>query len=88
MTMADFRLQIVTAERVVFDSDVTSIIAPGTVGYLGVLANHAPLLTTLVPGKLTLRRDDHVSEYRISGGFLEVFNNVATILCDSFETMA
>ncbi|MCX8035741.1 MAG: ATP synthase F1 subunit epsilon [Candidatus Sumerlaeia bacterium] len=85
--MPDFRLQIVTAERMVFDEDVTSIIAPGTVGYLGVLAHHAPLLTTLEPGRLTVRRGDHVRQYRISAGFLEVRNNVATILCDSLESV-
>ncbi len=84
--MPDFRLQIVTAERMVLDEDVTSIVAPGTLGYLGVLAHHAPLLTTLEPGRLTVRRGDQTTDYRISSGFLEVRNNVATILCDSLET--
>jgi F-type H+-transporting ATPase subunit epsilon len=87
--MADFKLQIVTAERIVFDDSVTSIIAPGAVGYLGVLAHHAPLLTTLSPGTLTIRRGEkHISQHRLSGGFLEVRDNVATVLCDSFETTA
>jgi F-type H+-transporting ATPase subunit epsilon len=85
--MADFRLQIVTTERVVFDGIVTSIIAPGASGYLGVLANHAPLLTTLVPGTLTVRHGDQVTLYHITGGFLEVNQNVATLLADSLETL-
>jgi len=85
--MPDFRLQIVTAERIVFDESVTSIIAPGTLGYLGVLAHHAPLLTTLSSGKLTIRRDDRTRQYRVQGGFLEVSNNVATILADGLEAM-
>lgn len=84
--MADFRLQIVTPERVVFDGEVTSIIAPGAAGYLGILAHHAPLLTTLKAGKLTVRRGTDVREYSVSGGFLEVRDNVATLLVDSIET--
>ena len=86
--MADFRLQIVTPERVVSDEEVTSIIAPGTAGYLGVLAHHAPLLTTLRAGTLTIRRGEKISEYRVEGGFLEVSENVATLLVDAFETAA
>jgi len=82
--MADFKLQVVTPERIVLDETVTSIIAPGALGYLGVLAHHAPLLTTLSSGRLTVRRADEIREYRIAGGFLEVSNNVATILADSF----
>jgi len=83
--MADFKLQVVTPERIVLDEMVASIIAPGALGYLGVLAHHAPLLTTLSSGRLTVRRADEIREYRIAGGFLEVSNNVATVLCDSLE---
>ena len=70
--MADFRLQVVTPERMILDEMVTSIIAPGAAGYLGVLAHHAPLLTTLGDGRLTVRRGEEINEYRVSGGFLEV----------------
>jgi F-type H+-transporting ATPase subunit epsilon len=85
--MADFKLQVVTPERIVLDETVSSIIVPGTLGYLGVLAHHAPLLTTLSSGRLTVRRADESREYRMAGGFLEVSNNVATVLCDSFESL-
>jgi len=85
--MAEFRLQIVTQERVVFDGDVSSIVAPGAAGYLGVLAHHAPLLTTLREGVLTVRRGEREETYRVSGGFLEVRDNVATLLADSIESV-
>ena len=85
--MADYRLQIVTPERVVYDKEVTSIVAPGAAGYLGVLARHAPLLTTLADGTLTIRRGEQTTEHHISGGFLEVHQNVATLLCDSIEAL-
>jgi len=84
--MADFKLQVVTPERIVLDETVSSVIVPGTLGYLGVLAHHAPLLTTLASGRLTVRQADESREYQIVGGFLEVSNNVATILADSFGT--
>ncbi len=43
-----FKLSVVTPEKVVFEKDVTSIVAPGMIGYLGVLTNHAPLITCLL----------------------------------------
>ena len=81
-----FQLSVLTPERPVLDEEVVSIIAPGAQGYLGVLAHHAPLITSLVPGKLTIREPNgRVAIYAISGGFLEVSNNKATILADALE---
>lgn len=81
--MADFQLQIVTQERVIFDDRVTSIIAPGELGYLGVLAHHAPLLTTLKRGKLTICQDSRQQVFLLETGFLEVQRNLATLLTDT-----
>ncbi len=81
-----FKLSIVTPIKVFYDGEVRSIVAPGEVGYLGILSHHAPLITALKPGRLTVRDvNDHTSEYDISGGFLEVSNNSASILADSIE---
>jgi F-type H+-transporting ATPase subunit epsilon len=82
-----FHLSLQTPERTVFDDAVVSLMAPGGRGYLGILANHAPLITTLVPGKLSIR-DLSGSEriFALSGGFLEVSQNRATILADSLES--
>lgn len=85
--MATFHLSIVTPEETVFDQTVTSIIVPGAKGYLGVLAHHAPLISPLVPGKLTIIMPDGVELIMaISGGFIEVANNRATILADAAES--
>jgi len=67
--------------------DVRSIVAPGSEGYLGVLSNHAPLITALRPGMLSVN-DEGGNEtfYSISGGFLEVSGNIATILADAIES--
>lgn len=67
-----FRLSIVTTEGPVFEDAVASIIAPGALGYLGLQTNHAPLMTTLTPGKLTISRDQTSKiTLMIGEGFLE-----------------
>ncbi len=86
--MTDFKLQVYTQEKKIYDDRVTSIVVPGIEGYLGVLANHAPLLAALGDGKLTVRRGDGERSYRISGGFLEVRDNVATMLVDKLTEPA
>lgn len=84
--MATFHLSIVTPEETVFDETVTSIVVPGAKGYLGVMAHHAPLISPLVPGKLTIILPNGKEELiAISGGFLEVAGNKATILADATE---
>ena len=81
-----YKLSAVTPEKVVFEKEAISLVAPGLQGYLGVLTDHAPLITPLVPGKLEIKdASGATTEYFISGGFLEVSNNVATILADAIE---
>lgn len=82
-----FTLSIVTQEKVLFEQEVISVIAPGSEGYLGILSNHAPLITSLMPGKLTVKDQDNKENiFVVSGGFLEVSKNVATILADAVES--
>jgi len=78
-----YHLQVVVQDRAVFDGEVTSIVVPGEEGYLGVLANHAPLLSTLGEGTLDIRGPKGAWTYEIRGGFLEVLNNEVTVLADS-----
>ena len=83
--MADFQLQIYTQEAKVLDERVSSIVVPGAEGYLGVWAHHAPLVSTLGEGKLTIRKATEIREHHVAGGFLEVRANTATLLVDRFE---
>jgi len=87
--MADktFRLEIVTPERMVIaDDTVTSVVAPGVEGYLGILANHAPLLVELKIGEVSIERTDGPEQMvAISGGFMEVGGNKALMLADTAE---
>jgi F-type H+-transporting ATPase subunit epsilon len=80
-----FKLEIVTPERVEFSEQVTALRAPAIDGYIGILANHAPLVTALAVGELRITHEDRCSLMATSGGFLEVSNNVCTILADSCE---
>jgi F-type H+-transporting ATPase subunit epsilon len=81
-----YKLSAVTPEKVVFEQDVVSLVAPGIEGYLGVLTNHAPLITPLTAGNLEIKDAGGQERlYFISGGFLEVSRNVATILADAIE---
>ncbi|GIV15281.1 MAG: ATP synthase epsilon chain [Armatimonadota bacterium] len=81
-----FHLEIVTPDRALLSEEVVSIIAPGVEGYLGVLANHAPLVTELGVGILRIRYPDDAEEnVAVSGGFMEVANNRVLVLADAAE---
>lgn len=79
------RLQIITAEREVFAGEVDALVAPGVAGELGVLPNHAPLITVLQPGELMVRVSGEESYLALSGGYLEVLGDQVIILADAAE---
>jgi len=83
--VATFRLEIVTAERMIFSDDVSAVIAWGVEGQLGILPHHAPLMTMLQPGDILIRKDKEEELFAISGGFLEVRPDKVIILADACE---
>ena len=79
-------LEIITAERQVYSDEVDMVIAPGIDGQLGILPRHAPLMTILKPGELTVRKEGEEDLYvAVSGGFMEVLGNRVSILADACE---
>lgn len=81
-----FKLSVLTQEKVHLQADAVHLEAPGGLGYLGVLANHAPLLTTLKPGKLVVSlRDGKDEVFAVSGGLLKVSDNEAVVLAEAVE---
>ena len=83
--MSSIRLDIITAERVVFSEDVDVVVAPGVEGQLGILPHHAPLMTTLQEGELRVRKGGEEFFLAISGGFLEVRPDRVIVLADAAE---
>ena len=83
--MAKLRLEVVTAERLVYSDEVDSVVAPGFDGELGILPRHAALLSLLKPGELRIRKGDEETDLAVSGGFLEVKSNLVTVLADTAE---
>ena len=75
---------IVSAEKEIFSGRVTMLVATGTLGELGILPGHAPLLTGIRPGPVRLTLDDGEEEvFFASGGYLEVQPAVVTVLADT-----
>jgi F-type H+-transporting ATPase subunit epsilon len=83
--MSPVKLDIVTAERVIFTGDVDIVVAPGSQGQLGILPHHSPLMTTLQPGELVFRTGPEESSIAIAGGFLEVRPDRIIVLADAAE---
>src|ERR671937_1531734 len=80
------RVQIVTAEREVFAEDaVEMVVAPGAVGVMGIEPRHAPLLTTLVPGVVRIKKAGTEEAMAVGGGFLQVARDQVLILADTAE---
>ncbi len=77
--------EIVTQDKVLFEGPVDIVVAPGTMGEMGILPNHAPLLTTLAYGVLRIRQQGREQAFTIAGGFMEVRPEIVTVLADVGE---
>jgi len=79
------RLDIVTPEKKVYSDDVRYVIAPGGDGELGILPEHAPIMTTLNIGIMRVQKDGQYTKVAVSGGFLEARNSKVVVLADAAE---
>ena len=78
-----FELTIISAESKVFDGEVESVLVPGMIGDFLVLSNHAPCISSIRPGFLEFSEGTKERErYFVSGGIIEVINNVVSVLVD------
>ena len=80
--MATFQFNLVSPEKLLFSGEVTQVDVPGSEGDFGVLAGHAPFVTTLRPGILTIYREGGALRVAVSGGFAEVSDAGLTVLAD------
>jgi len=82
------KLQILTPDKIVFDGEVEALLVPGAAGPFEILKNHAPILASLVPGELRVKKDRQETHYSVSGGFIEFHQNQAVVLAEAAETPA
>jgi len=82
--MADLHFELVTPEKLVMSEDVHMVVVPGTEGEFGVLAGHAPFMSTLRDGELSVYRSAGAQPEKInvSGGFAEVSERGLTVLAE------
>ena len=81
------RCEIVSQDRMVWEGDADTVIVPGTAGEMGILPNHAPLLTTLKFGILKVRTKGQEELFTVAGGLVEVQPDLITVLADSAENV-
>lgn len=84
--MNSFEAQILTPEGALFDGEVTGVRIPGTEGSFEVKTGHAPIISTLQPGMLLVRKTNGEElQFAVSGGLVEVHNNVLNLLAEAAE---
>ena len=83
--METIRCEIVTVERLVYEDDVDSVLAPAVMGEIQILPDHAPLITALEPGELVVEKGGETEYFAIGGGYLEVLTNKVTVMADTAE---
>ena len=83
--MSTIKCDIVTVERLVYSDEVDMVVAPGTMGTLGILPKHAPLITALEEGELRLKKGEEEECFAVSGGYMEVRPDRVIIMADTAE---
>ena len=76
------KLTIITPESTFYDGEMDSVVAPGSIGYFGVLARHAPMIAAVGLGVLKLSTGTETSWYAVGDGVAEMHDNHLTILVD------
>lgn len=79
-------LEILTPDKKVYEGEATSVTLPGALGLFEILNNHAPIISTLQDGKLTVRGGATKEEvFFIKGGVVEALNNKVTVLAEGIQ---
>ena len=76
------KLTIVTPEKTIYDGEAVSVAVPGTKGAFEVLDNHAPIISSLQSGIITVKTADGVQEFTVRSGFIEVARNSVSICAE------
>jgi F-type H+-transporting ATPase subunit epsilon len=79
------RVTLIAPERSLYDGEATSVVAPAFDGLVGVLPGHAPFLTVLGSGTLTVSHRETTDRFNVAGGFLQVVGDVVRVVAERAE---
>lgn len=82
------RVTVISPEAAVYDGEADAVVAPAFDGEIGILANHAPLMTVLGEGTLVIRAGGSSKRFHVNGGFLQVVQNTVRVLAEHVEGAA
>lgn len=82
------RCEIVSQDRIVYQDEVDIVVLPGTEGVMGILPNHAPVLSLLKFGVITVRKKGEEQFFTVAGGLAEIQPDQVTILADAAENVS
>jgi F-type H+-transporting ATPase subunit epsilon len=85
--MATFHFELVSPQNIAFSGEVDQVDVPGSEGDFGVLAGHAPLISLIRPGVMTVTAAGEQTRYVVLGGFAEVGPDGLTVLADVATTL-
>lgn len=80
------RVTLISPERALYDGEASAVQAPAYDGAVGILPRHAPFLTLLGTGTLTITQGGTASRFQVSGGFLQVVSDVVRIVAEDAQT--
>jgi F-type H+-transporting ATPase subunit epsilon len=86
--MAKLKVEVVTPEKRLLKAEADEVVAPGAKGLFGVRPGHAPFLSTMLPGPVTVNAGGQKSVFFVSGGFVEADATMVRVLADSAEAQA
>ena len=81
------RVSVISPERVLFEGEAASVVVPAFDGEVGILDNHAPMMTLLGRGTLRLAGGAAAQQFRVEGGFLQVADNHVRVVAERAEAM-
>jgi len=79
------RCEIVSQDRLVYEGDADIVMVPGSLGEMGILPGHAPLLSSLELGVIRVKNGNEEEVFTVTGGFIEVQPDIVTIMADAAE---
>ena len=82
------RVTVISPERSLFEGEADAVVAPAFDGQVGILPRHAPFMTLLGRGVLSIRAAGATRHFRVQGGFLQVVSNTVRVVAEHVQENA